>query len=298
MLIPVLLGVIIIMFAIGELTPGDPARIIAGEIATEEMLAAVREEFNLDDPFFIRLGSYVINVVQLDFGSSWFTRRPVSDEIFARFPHTMRLAGMGIVLALVMGIPLGILSAIKQYTLADTGATFVALIGVSIPNFWLGMLMIMLFTVTLGWLPATGFTEPIQWIMPTIAIGTGSAAVIMRMTRSSMLECIRQDYIRTARAKGQVERKVIFKHALKNAMIPVCTTAGLSFGVLLGGAILTETIFAIPGLGTFMVSALSMRDWPTAVGGVLLIAISFSIVNLLVDILYAFLDPRIRSQYS
>ena len=286
------------MFAIGELTPGDPARIIAGEIATEEMLAAVREEFNLDDPFFIRLGSYVINVVQLDFGSSWFTRRPVSDEIFARFPHTMRLAGMGIVLALVMGIPLGILSAIKQYTLADTGATFVALIGVSIPNFWLGMLMIMLFTVTLGWLPATGFTEPIQWIMPTIAIGTGSAAVIMRMTRSSMLECIRQDYIRTARAKGQVERKVIFKHALKNAMIPVCTTAGLSFGVLLGGAILTETIFAIPGLGTFMVSALSMRDWPTAVGGVLLIAISFSIVNLLVDILYAFLDPRIRSQYS
>lgn len=298
MMIPVLLGVIVIMFTIGEITPGDPARIIAGEIATDEMLAAIIDEFGLDDPFFVRLGSYVVGVVQLDFGQSWITRRPVSDELLARFPHTMRLAGMGIVFALIMGIPLGILSAIKQYTLADSGATFFALIGVSIPNFWLGMLLIMLFTVSLGWFPATGFTEPIQWIMPTIAIGTGSAAVIMRMTRSSMLECIRQDYIRTARAKGQVERKVIIKHALKNAMIPVSTTAGLSFGVLLGGAILTETIFAIPGLGTFMVSALQARDWPTAVGGVLLIAMSFSFVNLLVDILYAFLDPRIKSQYS
>jgi len=298
MMIPVLLGVIVIIFTLGEITPGDPAQIIAGEAATPEMLQAVRDEFGLDDPFFVRLGSYVLGVVQGDFGISWQTRRDVSEEIFARFPHTMRLAGMGILFALAMGIPLGILSAIRQYTLLDSGATFVALIGVSIPNFWLGMLLIMLFTRHLGWLPPTGFTEPMQWIMPTIAIGTGSAAVIMRMTRSSMLECIRQDYIRTARAKGQTEGKVIFKHALKNTMIPVSTTAGLSFGVLLGGAILTETIFAIPGLGRFMVSSLSDRDWPTVIGGVLLIAMSFSVVNLLVDILYAFLDPRIRSQYK
>ena len=298
MMIPVLLGVIVIMFTLGEVTPGDPAQVIAGEAATPEMLQAVRDEFGMDDPFFVRLGNYVFGVVQGDFGTSWQTRRPVSDEIFARFPHTMRLAGMGIVLALVIGIPLGIVSAIRQYTLVDSGATFFALIGVSIPNFWLGMLLIMFFTVWLGWLPATGFTEPLQWIMPTIAIGTGSAAVIMRMTRSSMLECIRQDYIRTARAKGQTEGKVIFKHALRNAMIPVTTTAGLSFGFLLGGAVLAETIFAIPGLGRFMVSALSDRDWPTAIGGVLLIAVSFSFVNLLVDILYAFLDPRIRSQYK
>jgi peptide/nickel transport system permease protein len=161
----------------------------------------------------------------------------------------------------------------------------------------MGMMMIILFSVMMGILPPTGWTEPLHYVMPTIAIGTGSAATIMRMTRSSMLECIRQDYIRTARAKGQKERVVIFRHALKNALIPVATTAGLSFGFLLGGAVLTETIFAIPGLGSYLVSALQNRDWPVVRGGVILIALSFTVVNLLVDILYAFLDPRIRSQY-
>ena len=297
MMVPVLIGVIFIMFSLSVITPGDPAQIILGEGASAEDIARVRQELRLDDPFFIRFINYVWGVARLDFGMSWDTQRPVSEEILARFPHTMRLASMGVLLALVIGIPLGILSAVKQYSILDAAATFVALLGVSIPNFWLGMMMILFFTVFLNWLPATGFTEPIQWIMPTIAIGTGSAAVIMRMTRSSMLECIRQDYIRTARAKGQTEHKVIFRHALKNTMIPVITTAGLSFGALLGGAVLTETIFAIPGLGRFMVDSLFRRDWPTAIGGALLIALSFSIVNLLVDILYAFIDPRIRSQY-
>ena len=298
MLIPVLLGVTFIMFLLMELTPGDPAVTRMGEAADPVALEALREEMGLNDPFLIRFGSYILGVVQLDFGESWYPpHRPVFDEIFARFPNTMRLAGMGVVLALMLGIPLGILSAVKQYSIFDAGATFIGLLGVSIPNFWLGMLLIMFFTVNLGWLPPTGFTDPIQWIMPTIAISTGSAAIIMRMTRSSMLECIRQDYVRTARAKGQIERKVIFRHALKNALIPVTTTAGLAFGFLLGGAILTETIFAIPGLGAFMVNSFFQRDWPLALGGVLLIAVSFSFVNLVVDILYAFIDPRIRSQY-
>jgi peptide/nickel transport system permease protein len=297
MMIPVLLGVVFIMFVISQLTPGDPVLAILGEVATPEAVAALREQMGLDQPWLMQFFNYVVGVVQLDFGTSWQSGRPVFTEIFARFPNTMQLAGMGVAFALLMGIPLGIVSAVKQYSIFDTGATFVGLIGVSIPNFWLGMMMIMFFTVTLGWLPPTGFTEPIQWIMPTIAIGTNSAAIIMRMTRSSMLECIRQDYVRTARAKGQIERKVIFRHALKNALIPVTTTAGLSFGFLLGGAVLTETIFAIPGLGAFMVSAFFNRDWPVAIGGVLLIAVSFSFVNLFVDILYAFIDPRIRSQY-
>jgi len=297
MMIPVLIGVTFIMFTLMQVTPGDPAMAILGEAAPPEALAALRLEMGLDNPFLVQFGSYLWNIVRLDFGTSWLTNRPVFTEIFARFPNTMQLAGMGVLLALVLGIPLGILSAVKQYSIFDTGATFVGLLGVSIPNFWLGMMMIMFFTVSLGWLPPTGFQDPIQWIMPTIAIGTGSAAIIMRMTRSSMLECIRQDYVRTARAKGQIERRVIFRHALKNAMIPVTTTAGLSFGFLLGGAVLTETIFAIPGLGAYMVSAFFNRDWPVAIGGVLLIAISFSFVNLLVDVLYAFIDPRIRSQY-
>jgi peptide/nickel transport system permease protein len=240
---------------------------------------------------------FVVNAAQLDFGKSYQTRRDVFTEISARFPNTLQLAGMGVVLAIVIGIPLGIVSAIKQYTPFDFGATFFGLLGVSIPNFWLGMMMIMLFAVTLQWLPPTGFQEPLQWIMPTIAIGTNSSAIIMRMTRSSMLECIRQDYIRTARAKGQKERVVIFKHALRNALIPVTTVAGLQFGFLLGGAVLTETIFAIPGMGSQLVSALINRDMAIVRGGVMLIAICFTVVNLAVDILYSFIDPRIRSQY-
>ena len=297
MLIPVLLGVMLLIFTLAHFMPGCPARAQLGMDATPEAIQQLRIEMGLEDPFLLQYGRFVINAVQLDFGESWLTGRDVFVEIFARFPTTMQLATMGLALALAMGIPLGILSATKQYSIFDFGATFIGLLGVSIPNFWLGLMMIMLFTVTLGWLPATGFDVPLQWIMPTIAIGTGSAATIMRMTRSSMLESIRQDYIRTARAKGQKERVVIFRHALKNALIPVATTAGLSFGFLLGGAVLTETIFAIPGLGSFMVSALVNRDFPIVRGGVVLIATSFTVVNLLVDILYAILDPRIRSQY-
>ena len=303
MMIPVLLGVIFIMFVLMELTPGDPAVIMAGEAAGPDEVEAWRERLGLNDPFLVRFGTYVFNLVQGDFGIGWSrAQRPVAEQIFTRYPNTMRLAALGVVFALLIGIPLGILSATKQYTVFDTGATFLALIGVSIPNFWLGLLLIMFFTVSMQgtplWLPASGFDTWRQHVMPLIAISTGSAAVIMRMTRSSMLECIRQDYIRTARAKGQTERKVIFSHALRNALIPVTTSAGLNFGFLLGGAVLTETIFSINGLGRFMVDSIFRRDWSSAIGGVVIIAVSFSVVNLLVDILYAFLDPRIKSQYK
>jgi peptide/nickel transport system permease protein len=297
MLIPVLLGVTLLVFTLAHFTPGDPVRAILGDLATPEAIEELTEELGLNDPFFVQYGNFVFNMLRGEFGISFATRRGVSDEIFARFPNTMRLAGMGVVVALILGIPLGIISAVKQYTPLDYAGSFVGLLGVSIPNFWLGLMLIMVFSVNLEWLPATGSTEWRHWVMPTFAIATGSAATIMRMTRSSMLESIRQDYIRTARAKGQKQSVVIFRHALRNALIPVATTTGLSFGSLLGGAILTETIFAIPGLGAYMVSSLINRDWPVVRGGVVLIATSFTVVNLLVDILYAFLDPRIRSQY-
>jgi len=298
MLIPVLLGVMFVVFVLGHLAPGDPARIMLGEAAQPEVIEQLREDMGLNDPFLIQYGRFIVSAATGDFGISYVTRRPVATEVFARFPNTLQLAAMGIILAIIIGIPLGIVSAVRQYTAFDFGATFFGLLGVSIPNFWLGMMMIIFFSVTLRWLPPTGFQEPLQWIMPTIAIGTGSCAIIMRMTRSSMLECVRQDYIRTARAKGQKERIVIFKHALRNALIPVITVAGLQFGFLLGGAILTETIFAIPGLGSMLVSAINNRDFAVVRGGVLLIAVSFTVVNLAVDILYAFIDPRIRSQYK
>lgn len=298
MLIPVILGVIFVVFILGHIAPGDPARTILGEGVSIEAIEELREEMGLNDPMLVQFGRFVLNAVQLDFGDSYRTGRPVFTEIFARFPNTIQLAAMGAMLAVIIGVPLGILSAIKQYTPFDFGATTLGLLGVSIPNFWLGMIMIILFTVTLQWLPATGFDDPIQWIMPTIAIGTNSSAIIMRMTRSSMLECVRQDYIRTARAKGQKESVVIFRHALRNALIPVITTTGLQFGFLLGGAVLTETIFAIPGLGSYLVSAIANRDMAVVRGGVLLIAVCFTVVNLVVDILYSFIDPRIRAQYS
>ena len=298
MLIPVMLGVTLLVFTLAHFAPGDPVRVMLGYGATQEAVDELTEELGLNDPFFIQYFSFVWNMVRGDFGMSFQTRRNVGEEILARYPNTMRLAGQGILVALIIGIPLGILSAIKQYTPLDYISSFFGLLLVSIPNFWLGLMLIMVFAVNLQWVPPSGSTEWIHWILPTFTIATGAAASIMRMTRSSMLESIRNDYIRTARAKGQKESVVIFRHALRNALTPVATTAGLSFGVLLGGAVLTETIFAIPGLGAYMVSSLINRDWPVVRGGAAIIAIAYTVVNMLVDILYAFLDPRIRSQYT
>ena len=297
-MIPVLLGVIFIIFTLTYFTEGDPARMLLGPQAPEESVIALREEWGLYDPFITQFLRYLTGVVQLDFGVSLASGRSVFQEVSSRFPTTMQLTAMSILIALLIGIPLGILSATKQYSIFDGAATFVGLLGISIPNFWLSLMLMLLFSVHLGWLPATGFDGPRNWILPSISIGISSAAIIMRMTRSSMLEVIRQDYIRTARAKGQKESAIIFRHALKNALIPVITIVGLEFGILLGGAILTENIFAIAGIGRFMVEAISRRDFPIIQGGVLLIAFAFSFINLLVDVLYAYVDPRIRSQYK
>lgn len=297
MMIPILLGVTFIIFYMSYITPGDPAVMILGEMASAESLEALREDMGLNDPFLIRYFNYVINAVQGDLGVSYMTRRGVTEEIMARFPTTLSLAFYGTILSIIIGVPLGILSATKQYTIFDTSATALGLFAVSIPNFWLGLMLIILFALNLGWLPPSGLATTSSWILPIITLGTGSAALVMRITRSSMLEVIRQDYIRTARAKGQKESVIIWNHALRNALLPVVTAVGLDFGMLLGGAILTETIYALPGLGSYMVQSIRMRDFPIIQGGVLFLAFVFSLVNLLVDILYAFIDPRIRSQY-
>jgi len=298
LLIPVMLGVSFIVFTIMFFTPGDPAKIMLGERAPQAEVAALRTQMGLDDPFIVQFFNFIRNATRGDFGRSLVTRRPVAEELFARFPATLQLAASAVLIAVAIGIPVGILSAIKQYSFFDGAAMTLALVGVSMPNFWQGLMMILLFSVYLRWLPSSGIGTFRHLIMPAVTLGTSSAALITRMTRSSMLEVVRQDYIRTARAKGLTERVVINRHALKNALIPVVTVIGLQFGYLLGGAVLTETVFAWPGVGRMMVDAIRQKDFPVVQAGVLLLAVAFSVVNLVVDILYAYIDPRIKAQYK
>ena len=298
MMIPVILGVSLVVFTLLYITPGNPAQMILGPQARQEDIQALEDELHLNDPFIVRYGRFVVNAAQLDLGSSYSTKRLVSGDLLSRFPNTLILTGLSLAVALLIGLPLGIVSATKQYSISDNMATVFGLLGVSIPNFWLGLMLMILFALNLKWVPPSGFSTPIHWILPSITLATGQIAMVMRTTRSSMLEVIRQDYIRTARAKGQKESIVVWRHAFRNALIPVVTAVGISFGGLLGGAILTETVFAIPGIGSFMVDSIRSRDQPVILGGVLFLAVSFSIVNLIVDILYAYLDPRIKSQYK
>ncbi|WP_353893111.1 nickel ABC transporter permease [Proteinivorax hydrogeniformans] len=299
LLLPVLLGVSFIVFTLMHITPGNPAAIRLGEQATAREIEQLEEQMGLNDPFLLQYTRFVSDIViRQDFGRSYQTGTPVIESIFSRFPNTVTLAGLGVLVAVVIGVPVGIISATKQYSLFDNVAMVLALLGVSMPNFWQGMLLILIFSVHLGMFPPSGFATPMHWVLPAVALGTSSAAMIARMTRSSMLEVIKQDYIRTARAKGQKESVVIYRHALKNALIPVVTVVGLQFGYLLGGAVLTETVFSINGVGRLMVDAINQRDFPVVQGGVLFIALTFSLINLLVDILYAFIDPRIKAQYK
>ncbi|TVR30572.1 MAG: ABC transporter permease [Spirochaetaceae bacterium] len=298
LLIPVMFGVSLVVFTIMFFTPGDPAKLMLGERAPEAEVAALRAQMGLDDPFPVQFGRFIFNAVRGDLGRSLVTRRPVFQELYARFPATLQLAAAGVLVAVVMGIPIGILSATRQYSAFDAASMGIALVGVSMPNFWQGMMMILLFSVSLGVFPSSGYGTLRHLIMPALTIGTSTAAIITRMTRSSMLEVVRQDYIRTARAKGLSERVVINRHALKNALIPIVTVIGLQFGYLLGGAVLTESIFSWPGVGRLMVDAIRQKDYPVVQGGVLLLALTFSVVNLGVDILYAYIDPRIKAQYK
>lgn len=299
MMIPVLLGVIVIVFTIMYMTPGDPARMILGEAAPPAAVHDLRESLGLNDSYFMQLVRYIKNLVfHFDLGRSYASNKPVITEILERFPKTILLATLSVTISVVVGISMGIISATKQYSIFDKIATSVSLLGVSMPTFWAGLMAVIIFSVRLGWLPASGSYGWQYWILPSLTLGLSSSATIMRMTRSSMLEVIRQDYIRTARAKGQTERVVIVYHALKNAMIPVITVIGMRFGGLLGGSVLIESVFAISGLGKLIIDSISSRDNPVVQGGVLLLALSFSLCNLLVDILYGFIDPRIKSQYN
>lgn len=297
-MIPVLLGVSLIIFIMLAITPGDPARMLLGSDASEEAVLQKRAELGLDDPFITRYAKFVASAVKGDLGTSYTTRQPVIIEIFERYPTTFTLAMLATIVSGILGILLGIISATRQYSIVDNIASTMALLGLSIPNFWMGLMLILLFSLKLGWFPSSGFYGPIYWVLPAITIGFAMSATITRQTRSCMLEVVRQDYIRTARAKGQSETTIIFKHALKNALIPIVTVLGIQFGGVLGGAVITEQVFSIPGLGKLMVDAIKNRNYPLVQGGVLVLAISFSLINLLVDIMYAYIDPRIKSQYS
>ncbi len=297
-LIPVIIGVTLIVFFIMSLSPGDPAKMILGDEASPEAVQLLRQEMGLDDPLLVQYGRYMYNAIQGDMGLSYKSKKPVTEEIWARFPNTIKLTLTAITFAVIISLPLGILAAVKQNSFFDGFSMLLALFGVSMPAFWFGLLLILFFSLKLGWFPSSGSESLKSIVLPSIALGFLHMAAIARTTRSSMLEVIRQDYIRTARSKGLSYGAVIRKHALKNALIPTITVVGLQVGVLLGGAVIVETVFAWPGVGRLMVQSIMGRDIPMVMGCIILFATGFTIVNLIVDLLYGFIDPRIRSMYA
>ena len=297
-LIPVILGVVLIIFLIMDLTPGDPARMVLGNMASEEALDAFREEQGLNDPLLVRYVRYVLDLCRGDLGNSYKTNRSVMTELMDRFPATIQLAVASIFFALVVSVPIGIVSAVKQNSVFDNVGMVVALLGIAMPAFWLGLILIIAFSLNLNWLPSGGYGTWQNLILPAFTAGAACAANIARITRSSMLEIIRQDYMRTARAKGVSKTKVVLHHGMKNCWIPVITVAGLQFGTLLGGIVIIENVFAWPGVGNFFFFFITSKDTPCVLGSIVLFTVVFSIVNLIVDIIYAFVDPRIKAQYK
>lgn len=299
LLIPVVLGVALLIFVIMSFTPGDPAVIILGENATAEQVEVLREELGLNDPLLVRFFNYIKGIVtKFDFGTSYINRRPVKEEILQRFGYTLKIASFSMVFSLGIGVPLGIIAALNRNTWKDNVSTTIALFGMSMPTFWFGLVLSIIFALKLRWLPPSGVGSIKNYIMPCLSVSMPGIAGMARQTRSSMLEVIRADYITTARAKGQTERVITYKHALRNALIPVVTQAGAIFGLLMCGTLVAETVFTIPGLGTYMVTAIKSRDYPAIQGAVIMVSIAFSVVMLLVDLLYAAVDPRIKDQFS
>lgn len=297
-LIPVIIGVTFIVFMILNLAPGNSARMILGDQATPEQVAELERQMGLDQPILVQYANYMIKLVQGDLGTSYRTNQPVALEVFSRFPYTLILALVSTFFSVLLAIPLGIVAATKQNTPIDTITMVISLIGVSMPMFWLSLLLILLFSLNLGWFPVSGAKSISSIVLPAFALGFMNMALVARTTRSSMLETIRQDYIRTALSKGVSRKKVIRKHAFRNALIPTVTVVGLQIGNLLGGAVLAETVFAWPGIGRLMVQAIAGRDIPMVLGCIIVFTVSISVVNLIVDILYGFIDPRIRSMYA
>lgn len=298
MVIPVVIGVSLITFLMMHMTPADPALLMLGERASEEELHRLRQEMGLLEPLPVQYVRYISKAVQGDLGRSIRSNRPVARELSDRMPATIKLAVASMAVAAGIGVAVGVLSATRPNSLLDNASTTVALVGVATPNFWMGLMLQIAFAVILGWLPASGGGSWKHIILPAITLGSGSAAIILRMTRSAMMEVVRMDYIRTARAKGLAERVVIYRHALRNAMVPVITVIGLVFGSLLGGAVVTESVFSWPGVGGFIIDSIRAKDLTVVQGGVLMLAMLAAGVNLLVDIVYAVIDPRIRAQYS
>ena len=294
--VPALLLVTVLVFTVVRLIPGDPARILAGDFATDQAVAELRQRWRLDRPLPVQYAAYVAGLARGDLGRSTATSLPVAGELGERFLRTLLLAGAAILVATLVGVTLGILSATHRASLLDFAATTLALAGVSTPIFWSGLILILLFSVELPWLPAGGTGSFAHLILPAVSLGLFGAGVIARQTRSSMLETLGEDFVRTARAKGLTERIVVYKHALKNALIPVVTVLADQFGRMLGGAILTETVFSWPGMGRYLIEAIAMRDYPVVQGIILVFATSFLVVNLLLDISYALLDPRVQPE--
>ena len=298
-MIPILLGVIFIIFAIMEMTPGDPAVRILGNDAGPEALEAMREQLGLNKPFLVRFADYIVKIVtRLDFGTSWRTNNPVFQDMASRIPVSFKLALQGILFATIVGIPLGVLSAVKQYSLSDNILRVTATVMVAMPTFWLAMLLLLVFSLYLGWCPPGGADKWNSYILPVITCGGPYACQILRMTRSTMLEEIRKDYIRTANAKGVPDRVITYRHALRNALLPVVTTIGSCFGYIVGGSVIAESVFSLPGLGSLVILSIKSKDTPMVTASVVLIAFFFAIIMLLVDVAYALIDPRIRAKYA
>ncbi|SFN87616.1 peptide/nickel transport system permease protein [Geodermatophilus obscurus] len=289
-----LFGVSVLIFLMLRVLPGDPARVLAGLNASEEQVARLREQLGLDQSLLAQYWSFITGVVTGDLGESARTSRPVSSEIAVRLPATLILAVTATVIGSVVGITAGVIAAVRRNSLLDHAISSVAMMGVSMPVYWLGLLLILLFAVTLGWLPAAGSGEPLSIVLPAVTLAAFSTALVSRMTRASMLEVLGQDYIRTAEAKGAAPRTVIIKHALRNAFIPILTVISLQFGALLGGAVLTETVFGWPGIGRLLVDSIGARDFAVVQGIVLVYAAVFILLNVIVDVLYVVVDPRIR----
>jgi ABC-type dipeptide/oligopeptide/nickel transport system permease component len=298
--IPTLFGVALLVFLITRLTPGDPARQIAGAEASEERVAELRHELGLDRPVLVQFGAFLLDAGRGDLGRSLLTNRPVANELAARFPTTFRVTTIAMVIALLVGLPLGVVSASNKHSLSDAVATLTALFGISMPLFWTAIMGILIFSVRLDWLPAGGLHGSIftiegakAYVLPCLTLAAIPVALIARLTRSSMLEVLNREYVTVARAKGLQERRVLTRHALRNALLPVVTFVGLQYGFLLGGAVVTETIFALPGVGRLVVTSISQRDYPMIQGAVLMIALVFVVINVVVDLLYAWIDPTI-----
>ena len=298
-IIPVLLGVLLVVFTLMYITPGDPAIALLGTNYTEEAYDAMIEDMGLNQPFLTRYFNYVKDIVtKFEFGQSYRSGKEVGGELLTRIPTTLKLGLLSTAFTVIVGILFGLISATKQYSVFDYITTVFSMFFASMPNFWLGLVAIIIFSLKLHWLPATGLTTWKHWILPVLTQGLGGLAIITRMARSSMLEVIRADYIRTARAKGLKESVIIRRHALKNALIPVVTVVGMQIGMIMGGSVIIETIFNIPGLGLYMMTAINCRDYPAINASVLLISVVVSIMNLVVDVAYAYIDPRIKAQYT